>query len=353
MTPLEEFGWNDFHRHQFASIKDNSCLPGRVVSIQGFKYYLATANGELETELSGKLLYGADPDEIPRVGDWVSYLDYGPTGYVISGLPRANALSRKNPGNVTERQILCANVDFALIVQGLDRDFNLMRLERYMAQVTACGITPVVVLNKSDLVTDPDNYLQKILALRRECLVFFCSTVNGSGLKELSEGLVPGKTYIMVGSSGVGKSSLLNVLLGADIQSVNSVSTFNNKGKHTTTRRDLFRLPNGSLIIDSPGMREFGFTSEGDQDADTLFPAIDELASSCRYADCLHISEPGCEVLQALASGELNPVTYESYVKMLKEQQRFNIRIEDKKKLNRQFGKMTKEAKTHRRKHKY
>lgn len=353
MTPLEEFGWNIFHRHQYESLKDNSCLPGRVTSIQGFKYFLATVNGELETELSGKLLYGAEPEDIPRVGDWVTYLDYGSTGYVIGVIPRVNALSRKNPGKVTERQVLCANVDFALIVQGLDRDFNLMRLERYMAQVTACGITPLVVLNKADLVTDQEAYRQKVLDLRRDCPVYFCSAVSGSGLKELNEALVPGKTYILVGSSGVGKSSLLNKLLDSDTQSVSSLSTFNNKGRHTTTRRDLFRLPNGSLIIDSPGMREFGFTSEGDQDADTLFPAIDELASSCHYADCLHINEPGCSVLAALETGKLNQVIYESYVKMLKEQQRFNIKVEDKKRLNRQFGKMTKEAKTHRRKHKY
>jgi ribosome biogenesis GTPase len=352
MSSIEPFGWNDFHRHNFQSLNDTTLAPGRITSVQGFKYFLATDKGELEAELSGKLLYGSTPEELPRVGDWVAYLDYGSSGYVISVLPRANALSRKNPGKATERQILCANVDFAMIVQGLDRDYNLMRLERYMAQVTACGIKPVVVLNKSDLVDDTEEFRAQILALKRDCDIRFCSTLNGSGIAELLASMETGRTYILIGSSGVGKSSLLNSMMQAVVQPVSQVSDFNNKGRHTTTTRDLFLMPNGSLLIDSPGMREFGFTSEDGQDAENLFPAIEELAAGCRYSDCMHINEPDCAVLQALADGGLNSTTYESYIKMLKEQRRFNIRIEDKKKLNRQFGKMTKEAKNHRKKFK-
>src|SRR6186713_1754956 len=150
MSLIDPFGWNEFHRNNFQSLQDATLAPARITSVQGFKYFLATNNGELEAELSGKLLYGSTAEELPRVGDWVAYLDYGTSGYVISVLPRTNALSRKNPGKATERQILCANVDYAMIVQGLDRDFNIMRLERYLAQVTACGIEPVVVLNKAD-----------------------------------------------------------------------------------------------------------------------------------------------------------------------------------------------------------
>ena len=153
MTRLEDYGWNSFHQQNYFANKKQGDK-GRVISIKGFKYCLITENGELETELSGKFLFGSDSENLPKVGDWVSYLDYGEIGYIIDVLPRMNFLSRRNPGNKTERQILGTNIDFALIVQGLDRDFNLMRLERYLTQVTSCGIVPMVILNKADLATD-------------------------------------------------------------------------------------------------------------------------------------------------------------------------------------------------------
>ena len=353
MTLLQEFGWNEFHQANFKQAADPDQLPGRVISVKGFKYILITEKGELETELAGKLLYGADPEELPRVGDWVLYLDYTDSGYVVGVLPRVNALSRKNPGKKIERQIMSANVDYALVVQGLDRDFNLMRLERYIAQVTACGIEPVIVLNKSDLATDQNAIRDSVLALKRDCDIHFCSTITGNGIDQLKASLKKAKTYILVGSSGVGKSSLLNALTGATTQNINSLSDFNNKGRHTTTTRDLFKLPDGSLVIDSPGMREFGFTSEDGQDAEAMFPAIEELATHCHYADCVHINEPGCAIVAALQKGELSPTTYESYIKMLKEQRRFEINIEDRKRLGKVFGRMVREAKNYRKKYKY
>ena len=155
MIKLEEYGWNIFHQQNYSSHKDEEQSKGRVISIKGFKYWLITENGELETELSGKLLYGSDSEDLPKVGDWVSYLDYGEIGYILYVCPRMNSLSRRNPGNKTEKQILGTNIDYALIVQGLDRDFNLMRLERYLTQVTSCGVTPLVILNKADLVQNP------------------------------------------------------------------------------------------------------------------------------------------------------------------------------------------------------
>jgi len=353
MTLLEEYGWNSFHQKNFEQLAAPGQLAGRVCSVKGFKYLLITDNGELETELSGKLLYGAGVEELPRVGDWVCYLDYTDTGYIVEVLPRVNSLSRKNPGKRTERQILSTNIDGALIVQGLDRDFNLMRLERYIAQVTACSIQPVIVLNKSDLAINRVTIREQVLALKRDCGIFFCSTLTGDGIEVLSAFLKKAHTYILVGSSGVGKSSLLNALSGTTSQPINAVSDFNNKGRHTTTTRDLFQHSNGSLVIDSPGMREFGFTSEEGQDAETLFPVIEELGAGCRFADCLHINEPGCAVLEALEKEELNPTTYESYIKMLKEQRRFDIKIEDRKRLGKVVGRMVKEAKAYRKKYKY
>jgi ribosome biogenesis GTPase / thiamine phosphate phosphatase len=353
MTRLENYGWNSFHQQSYIVNKKPGHTIGRVISIKGFKYFLITDNGELETELSGKLLFGSDSENLPKVGDWVSYLDYGEIGYIGDVLPRTNFLSRRNPGNKTERQILGTNIDFALIVQGLDRDFNLMRLERYLTQVTSCGIVPIVILNKADLVTDLAKYQQEVLKLKRDCKLFFCSTLTGFGIQEFKNAFEKGMTYILIGSSGVGKSSLLNLFMNDDLQKTQAVSTFNSKGTHTTTSRDLFQLNNGSLLIDTPGMREFGVTNEDGENSDPLFPVIEELARNCRYSDCKHLHEESCAVLGALQSGMIDRLIYESYVKLMKEQKRFEVNIEDKKRLNKQFGKLTKEAKNYRKKHKY
>ena len=337
------------------SINTNENLAiGRVISIQGFKYYLITIKGETEAELSGKLMYGASPEELPKVGDWVKLMEYDQLGYIIEVLPRKNELSRKTPGNKTEKQVLATNVDFGLIVQGLDRDFNLMRLERYLVQLAACQVTPIVILNKADLATDLSYYRTEIDKLQRDCRVHFCSTYTGLGIDELRDTILEKyKTYILIGSSGVGKSSLLNALTHSSNQAVNSTSTFSSKGKHTTTTRDLFQLPNGSLVIDSPGMREFGLTFEDGQQTEDLFPVIQKFAANCRYSDCTHTNETECGVINAINSGELDAEVYESYLKLIREQRRFSIRIEDKKRINKQFGKLTKEAKNYRKKYKY
>lgn len=353
MISLEDFGWNNFFQSVTTNIKEE-LSPGRITSIQGFKYFVITEKGEIEAELSGKLLYGASPEELPKLGDWVSLKDYGAIGYIVEVLPRMNELSRKNPGKKTEKQVLAANIDQALIVQGLDRDFNIMRLERYLVQFAACRIKSVVILNKADLITNPEHYRSEVKKLQRDCPVYFCSSYNGTGIDELRNSVLQkSKTYIMIGSSGVGKSSLLNSLMNLPVQQTNSTSDFNNKGRHTTTTRDLFALPNGSLLIDTPGMREFGLTSDEGQNSNEMFPAIQKFASGCRYADCKHVDDPGCAIIEALQSGELEREVYDSYIKLLKEQRRFEINIEDKKKLNKQFGKMTREAKNYRKKYKY
>ena len=353
MITLEEYGWNIFHEQNNSSRQNPEQRKGRVISIKGFKYLLITENGELETELSGKLLFGSESEDLPKVGDWVGYLDYGEVGYILNIYPRMNSLSRRNPGNKTEKQILGTNIDYALIVQGLDRDFNLMRLERYLTQVTACGVTPLVILNKADLVKNPAEYRDEVSRLKRDCKIFFCSTLTGYGIQELKDAFEKGRTYILIGSSGVGKSSLMNILMNDGRQKTQSISTFNNKGTHTTTSRDLFQLPSGSLLIDTPGMREFGVTSEDGENSDSLFPVIEEFARQCHYSDCKHLNEEGCAVLEALESGKLDRAIYDSYVKLMKEQRRFEINIEDQKRVNKQFGKMTKEAKNHRKKYKY
>ena len=351
MISLEHYGWNTFFQPQ--QLKDDLII-GRITSILGFKYYAITVNGEKEAELSGKLLHVASTAELPKLGDWVTLKDYDTLGYIIDVLPRRNELSRKNPGAKTEKQLLATNVDGALIVQGLDRNFNLMRLERYLVQLAACNIKPIIVLNKVDLVDDWTKYTHEIAKLQRDCPVYFCSTYTGIGLDELRNSVLEKyKTYILIGSSGVGKSSLLNALMHNNLQPVNSISDFNNKGKHTTTTRDLFQLPSGSLLIDTPGMREFGLTFEEGQTSDESFPAIQKLAASCCFSDCRHLQEAGCAVLEAVHSGMLENEVYESYLKLIKEQRRFEMNAEDKKRFNKHSGRISREAKGHRDKYKY
>jgi ribosome biogenesis GTPase / thiamine phosphate phosphatase len=353
MKNLIRFGWDQSLQQHFDTLK-TSLFAGRVISVKGFKYMLISERGEIETELSGKLLFENENENLPKVGDWVLFQDYETMGYIIDLLPRKNALSRKSPGVKFEKQVLATNIDFALIVQGLDRDFNLMRLERYIVQVTTCGIEPLVVLNKADLVENTDAFKLEIEKLRRDCRVIICSTVTNDGLQQLTENVFqPAKTCIMIGSSGVGKSSLLNRVMNSEMQQVSSVSEANQKGRHTTTGRDLFMLPNGALLIDTPGMREFGVTFEENASDQNVFPEIMKIAEGCRYNDCKHIEENGCAVLAALENGTLDSVVYDSYIKLLKEQRRFQVTAEEKKRMNKQFGKMTREAKDYRKKYKY
>jgi ribosome biogenesis GTPase len=355
METLYTYGFNNhFHTHHTSNttplIKDYKI--GRIISIQGYKFHLFTASGELEAELSGKLLYGTEPELLPCVGDWVYYMDYDSLGYIIDVFPRVNTLSRKRPGKRTERQLLAANIDFGLIVQGLDGNFNLMRLDRYIVQIMSCGIEPVVILTKEDLITDRDYYLHEISRLERNCKVYFCSTISGVGLDNLLTDLfIPQKTYIIVGSSGVGKTSLVNALTNDLHLKTSTISESTGKGRHTTTTRDLFQLPNGSLVIDTPGMREFGVAMEDGEQQVGLFPAIEELAVKCRYADCTHLSESGCAVIIALNKGNLDPGIYNSYVKLKKEQRHFEIKLEDRKRYGKQFGKMVKEVKAFKKKY--
>jgi ribosome biogenesis GTPase / thiamine phosphate phosphatase len=354
MSTLKQFGWSDIHHTYINNSPYRDLSPGRVVSVRGFKYFLATENGEIETELSGKLMFSTVNEDLPKVGDWVMFMDYGSLGYIIDVMPRLNEVSRKNPGNKTEKQVLAANIDYAMIVQGLDRDFNIMRIERYVVQMLNCRIEPLIILNKVDLVPDVSAYRDEVQKLQRDIEVHFCSTYSGAGIQNLiTDVLKPFKTYILLGSSGVGKSSLLNAFTASSLQKVNTTSDSTAKGKHTTTTRDLFLLPNGSLLIDSPGMREFGVTSAEGISNEEMFPAIEKYAGDCRFANCTHQHENCCAVLEALNSGNLSRELYESYLKLVKEQKRFEINVEDKKRLGKLAGRMAREANQHRKKNKF
>lgn len=352
MNNLNLFGWDKYQLKMNIST-DPSFEIGRVISIKGFKYEIITLKGDLDAELSGKLMYNSADEELPKVGDWVYYLDYDTSGYIMQVLPRTNEVSRKRPGTKIEKQVLATNVDHALIVQGLDRDFNLRRLERYLVQMRSCAVDAIVVLNKSDLVEDPVTYVNQVKDIAPDVRLLSCSTVTGVGIDELRTSVMkPFETYVIVGSSGVGKSSIVNVVGETTQIETASMSDFNNKGRHTTTSRELYVLSNGSLLIDTPGMREFGLTSSDSSDEE-LFPLIDQFAGGCKFNDCTHSDEAGCNVLAAIERGELDPEVYASYLKLKKEMRRFEIDADEKKRMNKQFGRITREAKDHRKKYKY
>lgn len=353
MPTLQLYGWNEHFMRHFETNTSQDLEAARVLSIQGFKHLLITGTGNLEAQLAGALINSREPEAYPKAGDWVLVKRYDEEGIIIDTLPRINELSRKAPGTKSTRQVLAANIDVAFIVQGLDHNYNLMRLQRYLYQVVQCNIQPVVVLNKADLAPDPETYRQAVQELGYNCPVVLNSALNPAQQEEwTSQYLLPRHTYILLGSSGVGKSTLLNNLLGYRLQEEGATSTANNKGKHTTTARHLVLLPNGSMIIDTPGMREFGVTG-GSGSEGIHHPLIDELALKCRFGDCTHQHEPGCSIIAAVHNGTLPEPVYRSYLKLLREQYHFQASKADKKRNEKQFTKMAKQVFKHRKDRKY
>lgn len=354
MTSLTSYGWNAHFEQHFHTYQAQGLEAGRITAIEGFRHKLATSGGLTDAMLSGALMNGADNCDLPKVGDWVAFKPYDNEGIIISVLKRINELSRKLPGRTTERQVMATNIDTAFIVQGLDRDFNPMRLQRYIVQIMQCKIRPVVLLNKQDLVTDPESYRQEVIALGYDCPVLLMSATGHEGLQEwAAQHLLPGKTYVLIGSSGVGKSTLVNALLGYHLQEEGAVSSFNNKGKHTTVSRNLVTLPSGAMLIDSPGMREFGVTLEASDQGMDYHPLLAALSAECRFHDCTHQHEPGCAVVAAVRAGELPREGYESYLKISREQAHYQTDSLERKRVERQFGKMAKQVVQYRKQRKY
>ncbi|MBN1389478.1 MAG: ribosome small subunit-dependent GTPase A [Candidatus Thermoplasmatota archaeon] len=323
---LEEMGWDAHFDEAFRALDlegvDGSDV-GRVSFLDGPHYTVITGHGEVRTRASSKVL----ELESPAVGDWVVVKITETANMIIKVLRRKGCISRKVPGRKLNEQVIAANIDIVFIVMGLDDDFNPRRLERYLVMVSASGSRPVVLLNKSDAVEGTEAKFQQVLDLSIGADVHAISALKGTGLTVMDTYLKRGVTAALVGSSGVGKSTLINRLLGEERLRTGEVRKPGGKGRHVTTSRELIVLPGGGVLIDNPGIRELQLWGDKN-DLDDAFRDIHDLSIDCRFRDCQHLSEPGCAVRHALETGELDSLRYDNYVKMRKELHHLAIRSE-------------------------
>jgi ribosome biogenesis GTPase len=323
---INDYGWSDRLRQDFAPFEERGFIPARVLVQQRGRFTLATEAGEIVAELAGRFAHEAGVGQYPAAGDWVACAVREAEGAgTIHGLvPRHSAFTRKGANGV---QVVAANIDVALLTTSLNADFSLRRLERYLANTYECGATPVIVLTKADLADDVDGMVAEAEAIAFGVPVIAVSSLTGEGLDDLREHLKPGETAVVLGMSGTGKSTLVNALAGAEIMVTQAIIEEGARGKHTTTHRELVRLPSGALMLDTPGMREIGVFG-ADEGVDVLFGDIDALAGDCRFSNCRHEREPGCAIRVALKDGALDEGRWRSYVKLQKELA-FEARKED------------------------
>jgi len=328
---LNDLGWDD----GFAAAFDpyDNCIPARVSAQHRGAYDVLTADGELRVQLAGRLSHEASSGaELPAVGDWVAVRDET----IQAVLPRRSAFSRKVAWAQTEAQVVAANLDTVFVVSALDGDLNPRRIERYLTLAWESGATPVLVLTKADLCADRTAALLEVEQVALGVPAHVVSNVTGEGIDGLAPYLAPAKTVALLGSSGVGKSTLANRLLGEELQATKAIAE-DGRGRHTTSSRHLFRLPGGALLVDTPGLREVQLwdADEGIQDA---FADVDEVAARCRFNDCAHEQEPGCAVRAAIDDGTLPPERLESYRLLQRElrhlavKQDARLRSEERKK---------------------
>ncbi|HVF49847.1 MAG TPA: ribosome small subunit-dependent GTPase A [Pyrinomonadaceae bacterium] len=315
---LDKYGWDAFFAESFAPLARDGYAAGRVFLQHNKIYMLYAEAGELAAEVAGKMEYEASgPDDFPAVGDWVAIRtrkdERKATIHEI--LPRRSKFSRKVAGSRTDEQIVAANVDTLFLVTGLDNDFNLRRIERYLLMASESGARAVVVLNKADVAEDVEAKVREVRAIASDAPVLLMSAKESEGVEQLLPYTGAGQTVSLIGSSGVGKSTIINKLLGTEKQKVSEVRASDERGKHTTTHRELLLLPTGGLIIDTPGMRELQLLVREHGLRDT-FEDIEALMSRCYFSDCGHKTEPDCAVREALATGELDAERYSNYQKM-------------------------------------
>jgi len=321
----------------------------RVISVHKGSYMLTKGDGDVFAELTGKLIYSADSSvELPTIGDWV-YADFY-DGYAIihNVLSRKTLLKRKTSGKNIEYQLIAANIDVAFIIQSLDENFNIRRLERYLVMTNESNILPIVLLSKCDLIPVDaiEEKIDNIVKIMPNIEVIPFSNQNGMNIDKIKSLLVYGQTYCLLGSSGVGKTTLLNSLVGNSLFATNPVRAKDSKGKHTTTHRQLIQLNSGAMVIDTPGMRELGNMSVN-TGIDETFSEIIELSKQCKFNNCNHINETGCKILAAINEGTLSKKRYQNYLSMKKESSYNEMSYFEKRQKDKKFGKLIKSVMKH------
>jgi len=348
---LINLGWDRWFEDRFAEHECEGLEPARVIAEHRERYIVATASGEMPAEITGKIQFSAaSPADFPKTGDWVAVQVFEGEGKAIihAVVPRRTGFSRKAAGLRTEEQVIAANIDVLFIVQGLDNDYNRMRLLRYVSAVKGSGIAPVVILNKSDINPESGKILRETADLINPVPVLLLSAKTGEGMQALVALMKPGKTHAFAGSSGVGKSTLINTIAGREVAATREVREDDSRGRHITVTRQLYDLGEHGLLIDTPGMRElslWGATPE--------FDLLAEYAQECRFKDCTHEHEPGCAVREAAEKGEIPSEIMESYHKLRKEAAYTASRIDkdaamERKKKEKRLGRLIREVENRR-----
>lgn len=339
---LSQLGWSPFFANGFEPYADKGFSVGRVALEHRNRYQIYSESGELWGELSGKMRFTAsERSALPAVGDWVVITIHegrsdasaedeeegAAAGHAIihALLPRRSKFSRKVAGNATEEQIVAANIDTIFLVTGLDDNYNVRRIERYLTLAWESGASPVVVLSKADLYDELEERIAEVESVAFGTPVIAVSAIEEEGIDQLLPFIGPGRTVALMGSSGVGKSTLTNALAGTELMKTTSVSESVGKGRHTTTHREMILLPAGGLLIDTPGMRELQLWG-GDEGLQETFEDVEALAQGCRFTDCHHAGEPGCAIEEAIRNGTLDEARFGSYMKLQRELAYFNRR---------------------------
>ena len=353
---LEDLGYNlDLENYRKDQNLD-SFEVGRVISEHKERYVVKTTGNEYDAEIIGNLRFSAHKrSDFPAVGDWVAISEYDENKVLIhSVFPRKTIIERQAVGKQGEKQIVATNIDFAFIVQAVDRDFNLNRIERYLTICNTSNAKPLIILNKIDLISDLElkELIGKVQERVKHVPIVAISNETQKGYVAINKLILKGKTYCLLGSSGVGKSTLLNNLSGKYVMKTNTISISTNKGRHVTSHRELIVLENGGILIDNPGMREVGI-ADSTSGIEMTFDEIIELSQNCKFKDCTHTNEIGCAVLEAVESGEIDKASYENYLKMEREKEHFESTVAEKRKKDKDLGKMIKNYKKDKKLNKY
>ncbi len=346
MSDLEDFGYGDWFKSREDCEKGAAHDIARIASVHKGSYTVTKGGEDIFAELAGNLVYSSESaGDLPTTGDWVyaGFHDDDTHAIVYGVLPRKTLLKRKAAGKLIDFQLIAANIDIALIIQSLNENFNLRRLERYLVMVNESGIEPSILLSKCDLMSkeEIDEIVEKAAAIAPQCAITTFSNLTRENIDSVAAALKSGYTYCLLGSSGVGKTTLLNSIIGNEEFETRAVSKTQSKGRHTTTSRQLVRLKNGAMIIDTPGMRELGSMSVGGG-LDETFSEVLELFQDCKFGDCSHTSENGCAIRAAIRIGDLSEQRYQNYLKMKKESEFNQMSYLEKRKKDRRFGKMVK-----------